>query len=392
MPVYKVASGLRLRSEYFGGLAWWPNGFVKKLEHPHMQILYALGQPRDFTELSQFVDEDTMATHWHDLLSHRLIVESVVSPVSIVESDLVMIRNRIFTAMNRTVMRPFWVHLQPFVFCNQNCIHCYCDAGSNKKPFMAESLPAWKIVVDKLVEFGVWDIYVTGGENLIVDECLILIDYIKSKGISVAISTNGMLIKDRVLTQLKKINLPLIQVSLDGATAETNDFIRGKCGAFEKTVNGIRKLSEITKVAINCVINKKNWHEVEDMVILGKTLGVLNFKFFPQKLAGRSQKKHILADQEIFELEKKCLVLSKQYEVYIESIDLKKPCGSGISGFAINENFGIVPCIFSTHNSNQVFGNALRDDFEEVWFDSRFFRQFRSLRAAQPCHRCEIIL
>jgi len=31
------------------------------------------------------------------------------------------------------------------------------------------------------------------------------------------------------------------------------------------------------------------------------------------------------SDQGIFELEKKCLVLSKQYEVYIESIDLKKP-------------------------------------------------------------------
>ena len=61
MPVYKVASGLRLRSEYFGGLAWWPNGFVKKLEHSHMQILYTLGQPRDFTELSQFFEEDTMA-------------------------------------------------------------------------------------------------------------------------------------------------------------------------------------------------------------------------------------------------------------------------------------------------------------------------------------------
>lgn len=388
MVAYKIAPGLRLRSEYFGGLVWWPSGSVKKLKHLQMQVLYALDQPRDLSELSQRFGESLLVCY-DSLLLHNLIVKVAKPPVSITDADLAYIKNQILIAKSRAIMRPFWVHLQPFIFCNQNCIHCYCDSGLTNKPFVGDSLLAWKLIVDKLVKFGVWDIYVTGGENLIVDECLELIHYIQSKGIGTAISTNGMVIKDKVLIKLKEINFPLVQVSLDGASAETNDFIRGKLGAFDRTIKGIQKLSKISKIAINCVVNRRNWREIESLVILGRQLGISHFKFFPQKLVGRSKKQDILSDQKILELQEKCCFLSKKYEVYVESIDIKKPCGSGISGFAINESFGIVPCVFSTHNTSQVFGNALSDDIEDIWFNSPYLQQFRKLNAQQPCHRCE---
>ena len=386
--IYVRNPDVRLRSEPFGGFAWQANSSVKKLTHQHMQLLYALEKPQNYIELRRCFGDDILDC-WNDVISHKLVQIWVGQSQPICENELSLIRNRISIAQSRTIMRPFWVHLQPFVFCNQNCVHCYCDAGSSHLPFKDHPIASWKLTIDKLIKFGVWDIYVTGGENLIVDECFELVNYIRSMGATPAMSTNGMHVTQNTLDKIKEVGLSLIQVSLDGATEKTNDYMRGRSGAFKKTIEGIRKLSSITRPVINCVVSCKNRHEVEPLVILGKTLGVTYFKFFPQKLVGRSQKKDILSDQQILELVEECGNLSEKHGVRIETFDFTKPCGSGISGFAINENFDIIPCIFGAHDNQQICGNALRDDLETIWFDSPTLSRFRDMHADQPCHRCE---
>lgn len=381
-------SGIRLRSEPFGGFAWRPNGPVQKLAHGHMQLLYALNKPRRLSELQQSLQGDTLA-EWNDLVSHGLVHNVQVHPEVLGDDELSSINNRIMTARGRSLMRPFWVHIQPFTFCNQRCVHCYCDAGPEALPFLAYSVQTWKEVIDKLIDFGVWDIYVTGGENLIVEECFDLVGYIIHKGATPAISTNGMRVTQGNLDRIRELGLSIIQVSLDGANEQTNDFMRGSKGAFRKTIEGIRMLSSVTKPVINCVVSRVNRHEVEQLVVLGKSLGVTYFKFFPQKLAGRAQVADILTDSDIFELIGECRNIAVKYEVRIETFDLEKPCGSGTTGFAVNENLDVMPCIFGTHENRHVCGNLLHDDLEEIWFGSPVLSNFRGMRAEQPCHRCE---
>ena len=68
-----------------------------------------------------------------------------------------------------------------------------------------------------------------------------------------------------------------IRFSLDGATAEVHDRIRGRSGLFDLTTDAIRELcirKLQLKVAINCVIQQRNLHQLAEIVSLSQVLGV----------------------------------------------------------------------------------------------------------------------
>lgn len=68
-----------------------------------------------------------------------------------------------------------------------------------------------------------------------------------------------------------------LHVSLDGATAATNDAVRGK-GSFERILAGIRNLVEAGFApTISTVITRQNAEQMKDMVRLVKDLGARNW-------------------------------------------------------------------------------------------------------------------
>jgi len=71
--------------------------------------------------------------------------------------------------------------------------------------------------------------------------------------------------------------LSWMRFSIDGATAEVHDRIRGTTGLFDLTTNAIRELcvrKSRMKVGINCVIQRRNLHQLPEMVSLSRALGV----------------------------------------------------------------------------------------------------------------------
>jgi hypothetical protein len=55
------------------------------------------------------------------------------------------------------VLKPLWVHLQPFTRCNQHCIHCYCSGGPKADPFVLDVQPlqGWRQFRPLLLMAGV---------------------------------------------------------------------------------------------------------------------------------------------------------------------------------------------------------------------------------------------
>lgn len=119
-------------------------------------------------------------------------------------------------------------------------------------------------------------IALTGGELTLAKSMeYILNDSIKNTKRTVILYTNGLSLSDKTISILKNHNERIgTQVSLDGATAETNDRSRGK-GVFEKVINTLNRTKHVNlrRVSVKMTITPDNVHEYPDFSKMIKDYG-----------------------------------------------------------------------------------------------------------------------
>jgi MoaA/NifB/PqqE/SkfB family radical SAM enzyme len=390
---WSINKKVKFRREYFGGICWFQNGKVFELNKTGISIIELFKKPSLITNvtllnksLSNFFET------FREMVSKNILVAIHDSNYDvIIESDIHSVIEKNNKLFNNPILKPHWVHIQPFRYCNQRCIHCYCNANNHQEKFPL-GLDLWKNIVDYLDRYGIWEVYITGGENFIVKECFELTDYIIGKNLETGISTNGMCVTDSILSWLKESGIRKVQVSLDGSEPSINDKIRGVPGAFRRTIAGIEKLSKCVTPVINTVINRVNYKDIESIIKVCSKIGICEYKFFPQKPAGRGRIANILLDSEIDYVEKRIEVFKDKYSVKIDWPSKDQNCGAGTWGFAIDEIGDVFPCIFGVSNRTQRIASILEYDIDKFWFDSTILNKFRSFSSRQLCNRCQIEL
>jgi radical SAM protein with 4Fe4S-binding SPASM domain len=127
--------------------------------------------------------------------------------------------------------------------CNLTCRHCWVEAAPSASATYAPEM-ALRRLIKEFAACGGEGIRFTGGEPLCHPAWLNLMKYARSAGLpGVALQTNAMLITDEQVSVLRELDFPglSLEVSLDGATAEVHDLVRGK-KAFEGVLAGIQRL------------------------------------------------------------------------------------------------------------------------------------------------------
>jgi MoaA/NifB/PqqE/SkfB family radical SAM enzyme len=391
--------GLRFRFEHFGALAWRtaPKA-IFRLGAVASRVALLHEQPRSggltaTAARAAGVPVDSWPAVRKQLHTEGVLIRCFDKQGSeVTPAEAGGVADRIARSTPRwQVLRPFWAHLQPFTRCNQLCVHCYCQGGPAAAPLLLP-VETWREIIGDLDHQGVFDVFVTGGESLMEESFFVLAEEILDRGMGFGVSTNATVLSDAVFARLAELRIDAVQVSLDGATAATHERIRGQRGAFPKTVEGIARIRTIAEPVINTVVNAANLPELEDVVRLGRDLGCSRFKFFPQKPVGRSllaTGPAVLTDEQIMgELVPLCGQLASAYDVWIETIDPAAPCGSGTTGFAVDQNADVYPCIFGVANPRLRCGNLLTDGLDQLWFDSPIMQSFRG-EVSTPCRRCE---
>lgn len=148
------------------------------------------------------------------------------------------------------------VHLCLTHACNLSCRHCYIAAG--KKIPGEMSFREWKVGLDRLLSIlDGPEVTVTGGEPTVVPFCRDLLAFIKDRGANITLYTNGIQNIDELMPHVDRV-----QVSLEGISPRTNDFIRGK-GSFAKTIrviNGLKERAE--RLTISMTLMAHNFDEI----------------------------------------------------------------------------------------------------------------------------------
>lgn len=170
--------------------------------------------------------------------------------------------------------------------CNYKCKHCY--SSSEILDYENElSFEEIKATVDSLKEMNVPVILLSGGEPLFRSDIFEVIEYIRSVGIKVSLSTNGSLIDESVAVKLKQLGIGYVGISIDGMES-INDRFRGVKGAFENSIRAIDNCKKAgVKVGLRFTINKGNHTEIPKVMNLMEEMDISRICFYHLVPSGR---------------------------------------------------------------------------------------------------------
>ena len=100
----------------------------------------------------------------------------------------------------------------------------------------------------------------------------------------IVITTNGALIDLELARKIIQAQVNHLQISLDGATKETHDSVRGE-GAFVKTTEAIKTLNRIRKdrlsLGLSFTVTRFNYKEMRSFLDLARDLDVDSVLYIP---------------------------------------------------------------------------------------------------------------
>ncbi|URZ15141.1 putative heme d1 biosynthesis radical SAM protein NirJ1 [Clostridium felsineum] len=281
--------------------------------------------------------------------------------------------------------------------CNLSCKHCYAGADEKKYKEELSTEEALNFISD-LSDFKVPVIIFSGGEPLIRKDIFKLIEFAKKNNIRSTLSTNGTLIDEVMAERIKKAGVSYVGVSIDGI-GEKNDDFRGKRGAYEKALQGIRNCKKIgQRVGLRFTINRYNYKELEKIFQLVEDEKIDRVCFYHLVYSGRGSsmidkdisKEEARAAMDLiidktFELGKKVEILtvdnhadavylylkmrSKDKEKADNILKLLKINGGNRSGIAIADidyRGNVHPDQFT---ASHTLGNIKERKFKDIWTD-----------------------
>lgn len=292
--------------------------------------------------------------------------------------------------------------------CNRTCRHCYQEGRPSKELPLSDLLRIFDLMEEAVKKWGrMGTLSLTGGEPYLRRDDLhaLLARVDRSSHFSYCdILTNGSLITgDEAQALNQHRSLRRVQVSLEGAIAETNDAIRGP-GSFESTIAAIRSLRTAgVEVAVMTTLTRANQDEIPALVqILGEEgVSALALERLIPEGAGTG-----LADQVLTKSELKRLY-ERVYSIAIDNppvrILLYRPlfaliapeddtvgalCSAGNNALTVMPDGSVYPC----RRLPLFLGNVLTDGFYKIWYGSDVLWRIRNPQnLCGKCKDCELL-
>jgi MoaA/NifB/PqqE/SkfB family radical SAM enzyme len=141
--------------------------------------------------------------------------------------------------------------------CNYRCEFCYYKTQLDDITEFEEI----KKRIDYLVECGIKEADLSGGESSIHNQWFDILDYCKSKGLKVSTLSNGYKFANKeFLAKSKEHGLEEILFSVHGYDKDSHNILVGHRKGFENIIQAIKNAHELgILVRINCTVTHKNY-------------------------------------------------------------------------------------------------------------------------------------
>ena len=179
--------------------------------------------------------------------------------------------------------------------CNLKCRHCYINpAQHGKNTLPLATITAWLEAFSQ--NSNAKNLVFLGGEPTLHPELAAAVKHANRLGFgSITIDSNGYLFGD-ILAKVTPAEVDYFSFSLDGATRETNDQIRGD-GSYDTCLEGMRRTAAAGfATSLIYTVSSANIHELAMMVPLLDQLEIQRFFIQVIGLRGKSALAESTAD------------------------------------------------------------------------------------------------
>lgn len=282
------------------------------------------------------------------------------------------------------------VHLSLSSQCNLHCKYCYAAQRVESK-FPRLSLEEYKQVIDDLCNISSNITFtITGGEPLLNPLWQPIAQHIKTKGCTLLLLSNGLLINDKNIDFIKR-HFDLVTLSLDGPTRESHQLTRGD--NYEAVMRAVKLLEEHNvEHTISMTVTRLNIDQVEAMA--SKFGAKLNFApLFP--VSDLANDELSITGEQYYQ------ALSQAFGVeplgYCEaSLDLSKQvksrkCAIGDNEISISPTGDVYPCQL-LHMEQFLAGNVHEHNIIDIYHNSDALKRCANLDVdhIEKCHDCAI--
>lgn len=309
--------------------------------------------------------------------------------------------------LNCCLCKPTAINIDITNRCNCRCKQCDIWKSDEGTELPTE---AWKAILIKLKEWrGLFNLTIGGGEPFLRKDIVELIAFASRHGILTNVLTNGILINEKIVSQLEHSGLDRIAVSIDGLSRETNDITRGIKGAFEKTLKAVNLLSKMKSgplVTVSTIIMKTNLNDLVEMAKWADAKGIngilfqsLNANFATNYKPDWYKTNELWIDNydDVCRVLNELIKMKRQGIRIINSVEQledmkayfknpnatteKRNCKVGWQNFCIVPNGDVQLC----YQMNPI-GNVFRDSPEDVWCSEKAKQLRKNIKyCKRPC-------
>lgn len=301
----------------------------------------------------------------------------------------------------------FW---EATLTCNAKCKHCGSNALIKKYDDELTTKQVKKIFYDISKDFlpGEILINITGGEPLVRKDIFEISKYLKKElGFHIGMTTNGILLNNVNIQKLKDAGLETISISIDGV-GKTHDKFRGVEGSYNKIIDNIKELVKanfLSEIQVTTVFNKNNIDELDELYNVMLELGIQSWRLVSIDEIGRAcDNNNLLLDgddlKKILNFIKKNKNKSKMEILYgcpsFLGTEYEKEvrgqyfnCRTGINVASILYNGDLFVCPNVPRRKELIQGNALKDNFKEVWENKYKIFRNKDRTSNKECSKCE---
>lgn len=262
--------------------------------------------------------------------------------------------------------------------CNLRCNHCYHNREGQKNHSQKKddlmNLTEVKNMIDDLTRTSRrWGanprLHISGGEPLMREDLLDILEYTKQNKVATKLLTNGTLITQEKAMQIKKRGVNRVQISIDG-DKERHNLIRKRKYAFNKAIQGIsncRNAGIGVTISFTAMQSNKDYLEqtIKDSIEAGAEMFGIQ-SYVPNIKLGINDPE-VIGSKELYKLYCLQRELNKKYgdkihlletEVLWNLMHCDDPlmkssrkegkylggCGTGFSGVSVLSNGRVYPC------------------------------------------------
>jgi mycofactocin biosynthetic radical S-adenosylmethionine protein MftC len=282
--------------------------------------------------------------------------------------------------------------------CNLACVHCLSSSGRRDPREL--STAECRAVIDELEAMQVFYVNIGGGEPTVRPDFWDLVSYATEHRVGVKFSTNGVRITPPVASMLAASDYVDVQISLDGATAEVNDAVRGS-GSFDMALRAARCLADasFSNFKISVVLTRHNVGQLDAFKALADSLGA-QLRITRLRPSGRGadvwDSLHPTAAQQrvVYEwlLAHGENVLTGDSFFHLAGYGQALPglnlCGAGRVVCLIDPVGDVYACPFAIHEEFLAGNVRSPGGFCGVWRESELFASLRVPSSAGACASC----